>query len=171
MRLDIWSSGCHCPWWRHQMESFSALLVLCARNSPVTGEFPSQRPVTRSLNVFFDLRLNKRLSKQSWGWWFETPSLSLWRHRNALTRSSPPCTQGKPAPIGASVWTKHHPGFTWPENDGRACTTAATKLPHEASGYIVEDENIVVVTAGIRFKVKVIKLQLHHLEGKMENIN
>ena len=48
----------------------------------VTGEFPSQRPVTRSFDVFFDLRLNKRLSKQSWGWWFETPSRSWWRHCN-----------------------------------------------------------------------------------------
>ena len=36
------------------------------------GEFPTQRPVTRSFDVFFDLRLNKRLSKQPWGWWFET---------------------------------------------------------------------------------------------------
>ena len=44
--------------------------------------FPAQRPVTRSFDVFFDLRLNKRLSKQPWGWWFETPALSLWRHRN-----------------------------------------------------------------------------------------
>ena len=42
------------------------------------GEFPTQRPVTRSFDVFFDLRLNKRLSKQPWGWWFETPSWSLW---------------------------------------------------------------------------------------------
>ena len=64
------------------MKTFSALLALCAGNSPVTGEFPSQRPVTQSFDVFFDLRLNKRLSKQSWGWWFETPSCSLWRHRN-----------------------------------------------------------------------------------------
>ena len=47
--------------WRHQMETSSALLALCAGNSPVTGEFPSQRPVTRSCHVFFDLRLNKRL--------------------------------------------------------------------------------------------------------------
>ena len=54
-------------WWRHQMETFSALLALRAGNSPVTGEFPSQRPVTRSYDVFFDLRLNKRLSKQSRG--------------------------------------------------------------------------------------------------------
>ena len=52
-------------WWPHQMETFSALLALCAGNSPVAGEFPSQRPVTRSFGVFFDLRLNKRLSKQS----------------------------------------------------------------------------------------------------------
>ena len=46
------------------------------------GEFPAQRPATRSFDVFFDMRLNKRLSKQSWGWWFETPSCSLWRHCN-----------------------------------------------------------------------------------------
>ena len=52
---------------RHQTETFSLLLALCARNSPVTGEFPSQRPVMQTLDVFFDLRLNKCLSKQSWG--------------------------------------------------------------------------------------------------------
>ena len=46
------------------------------------GEFPTQRPVTRSFDVFFDLRLNKRLSKQLRGWWFETQSWSLWRHCN-----------------------------------------------------------------------------------------
>ena len=49
------------------------------------GEFPTQRPVTRSFDVLFDLRLNKRLSKQPWGWWFEPPSWSLWRHRNERT--------------------------------------------------------------------------------------
>ena len=41
-------------WWRHQMEPISALLALCAGNSPVTGEFPAQRPVTRSFDVFFN---------------------------------------------------------------------------------------------------------------------
>ena len=46
------------------------------------GEFPAQRPVTWSFDVFFDLRLNKRLSKQSWGWLFETISRPLWRHCN-----------------------------------------------------------------------------------------
>ena len=48
------------------------------------GEFPTQRPVTRSFDAFYDLCLNKRLSKQPWGWWFETPSWSLWRQCNAL---------------------------------------------------------------------------------------
>ena len=55
-----------------------------AGNSPVTGEFPAQRPVTRSFDVFFDLRLNKRSSKQSWGWWFGTPSRPLWHHPNGF---------------------------------------------------------------------------------------
>ena len=57
-------------WWRHQMEIFW----------PVNS--PHKWPVTRSFDVFFDLRLNKRLSKQSWGWWFETLSRPLWRHCN-----------------------------------------------------------------------------------------
>ena len=73
-----------CTWWRHQMETFSALLVMCAGNYPVPGEFPAQRPVTRSFDLFFDLRPNKLLSKQPWGWWFETPSRPLWRHRNVV---------------------------------------------------------------------------------------
>ena len=46
-------------------EAFSALLALCVGNSPVTGEFPAQRPVTPSFGVFFDLILNKRMSKHS----------------------------------------------------------------------------------------------------------
>ena len=46
------------------------------------GEFPARRPVTRSFNVFFDLCLNKRLTKQPWSWWFETPPWSLWRQCN-----------------------------------------------------------------------------------------
>ena len=69
-------------WQRHQMETFTALPVLCEGNSPVNGEFPSQRPVTRNFDVFFDLLPNNRLSKQSWGWWFETQSRSLWCQRN-----------------------------------------------------------------------------------------
>ena len=81
------------PWWRHQTETFSVLLAICAVNSPVTGEFPAQRPVTRSFDVFFDLRLNKQLSKQSWGWWFQTPSCSFWRQCNANASFSNTCYQ------------------------------------------------------------------------------
>ena len=75
-------------WWRHQMETFSALLAFCAENSPVPGEFFAQRPVTRSFDVFFDLHLNKQLSKQCRGWWFETTSDSLWRQCNEMAAIS-----------------------------------------------------------------------------------
>ena len=60
--------------------NISALLAICTGNSPVTGEFPTQRPVTRSFDA-----PDKRLSKQSWGWWFETPSCPLWHHCNDPT--------------------------------------------------------------------------------------
>ena len=69
-------------WWCYQIETFSALLSLCEGNPPVTGGFPSQRPVVRGFHNFLDLRLNKRLSRQSRRRWFETPPCSLWRHCN-----------------------------------------------------------------------------------------
>ena len=62
--------------------NISALLALGSVNSQVTGEFPTQRPVPWSFDVFFDLRLNEQLSNQLWGWWFETPLRSLWHHCN-----------------------------------------------------------------------------------------
>ena len=65
-------------WWRHQMETFCSLTAIRTGNSPVSGEFPTQRPVTWSFDAFFDLRLYK----QSWGWWFQTLSRPLWRHCN-----------------------------------------------------------------------------------------
>ena len=79
---DISFSPANCTLWRHRVETFSTLLAFCTGNSPVTGEFPAQRPVSRSFDVFFDLRLNKQLSKQSRRRWFETQSRSLWRHCN-----------------------------------------------------------------------------------------
>ena len=45
-------------------------------NSPHKGQWRG------ALMFFFYLRPNKRLSKQSWGWWFETPSCPLWSHCN-----------------------------------------------------------------------------------------
>ena len=85
------------------------------KNFRVTGpgEFPAQRPVTPSFDACFDLRLNKRLSKQPWGWWFETPSWSLWRQCNDGTN---PTINSKHAkyvrPITwfcyhFDIWTEH----------------------------------------------------------------
>ena len=84
------------------METFSALLAICAGNSPVSGEFPAQRPVTRSSDVCFDLRLNEWLSKHSWGWRLETLSRRLWRHSNALDRLS--CNVNTCVPWTLMVW-------------------------------------------------------------------
>ena len=67
--------------WKH----FPRYWPICEGNPPVSGGFPSQRPVTRSFDVFFDLCLNKTLSRQSRRRWFETPSHSLWRHYNGVT--------------------------------------------------------------------------------------
>ena len=61
----------------------------CAGNSPVTGEFPSQMPVTRSFDVFFYMCLNKQLSKQLRKRWFGTPSRPLWRHCNGYVENFP----------------------------------------------------------------------------------
>ena len=95
----------------HQMDTFSVLLVLCAGNSPVNGEFPSQSPVTRSFDVFFDLGLNKRLSKQSRRRWFEAPLRSLWSHCNVLSvshtlskvRCMPGCLEWKIIPTWGNM--------------------------------------------------------------------
>ena len=80
------------------METFSALLAICVGNSPVPGELP------RSFDVFFGLRLNKRFSKQSWGWWFETLPCPLWRHGNGLDEYT------ESVPISLSL---HQPHKKW----------------------------------------------------------
>ena len=65
---DIIIHSCsHVTWWRHQMETFSALLAICAGNSPVTVEFPAQRPVTRSFDVFFNLRIYRWVNNREAG--------------------------------------------------------------------------------------------------------
>ena len=82
-------------YWQPKINQLAAVFMMTSSNGNIfrvtgplcgeftgPGEFPSQRPVTRSFDVFFDLRPNKRLSKQPWGWWFETPSWSLWRQCN-----------------------------------------------------------------------------------------
>ena len=66
-------------WLRHQMDAFSSLLAICAGNSPVTGEFPAQRPVTRSFDFFYLIctRINGWVNHRESG-----DLTSLWRHRN-----------------------------------------------------------------------------------------
>ena len=66
-------------WWRHQMETFSVLLAFVRE---IHRWIPLTKASDAELWFFFDLRLDKRLSKQSWGWWFETPPCPLWRHCN-----------------------------------------------------------------------------------------
>ena len=83
------------------METFSALLTFCVGNSLVPGEFPLQKPVMRSFDVFFDVRLNKWLRKQSWGWWFEMLSRPLWCHCN---KKAPTWTKAGPS---GSIWRCH----------------------------------------------------------------
>ena len=82
-KLPLQKTGTYfLTWWRHQNGSiFRVTGPLCGELTG-SGEYPAQRPVTQSFDVFFDLRPNKRLSKQPWGWWFQTPSWSLWRHCN-----------------------------------------------------------------------------------------
>ena len=78
-QINQWCAVCMITSWNGNI---FALLAICEGNSPVSGEAPSQRPVTRSFHVFFDLHLNRRLSKQWWVCCFETPSRPLWRHFN-----------------------------------------------------------------------------------------
>ena len=88
-------------------ENISALdlMALCAGNSLVTGDFPAQRPVTRGVDVFFNLRLNKRFSKHPWGWCSETPWNSLWHHCNVCE-----ITQKQRMIIKhpITIWVKQH---------------------------------------------------------------
>ena len=79
------------------MDTFSALLA--------TGELPAQAPVTRICDVSADLRLNKRLSKQSWGWWFETRLGSLLRHSNVRLGI------GSQYTVTGSEWSSSSPYF------------------------------------------------------------
>ena len=75
----------------------------------------TQRPVTRSFDVFFDLRLNKRLSKQPWGWWFETPPWSLWRQCNVYVLGCSVCVfynrPFKQLDISKCNYIKVHSGY------------------------------------------------------------
>ena len=87
----------------------SALLAICAGNSPVPVNSPHKGQWRGAFDVLFDLRLNKRLSKQSWGWWFETQSCPLWRQCNdsstwLLTMKNTHQTTTKETWISITLW-------------------------------------------------------------------
>ena len=103
---DRWSYPCNgnLITWKDRL--YTANIMMTSSNGnifrvtgPLCGEFtgpgevPTQKPVTPSFDVFFDLRLNKRLSKQPWGWWFETLSWSLWRQCNGFSKTRPSLVQ------------------------------------------------------------------------------
>ena len=125
------------PLWRHPRETFSALLALGAGNSPVTDEFPSQRPVTRDFDVSFDLRLKKQLNKQSRRWWFETPARSLWRHYNGVFWLCAGSIAGlnkhqHQSPEGNASWniSPHHSNVIWASR----CLHKSTVCPRGCPG-------------------------------------
>ena len=113
VRMEFFLCGVYCEyklWFMLRMMTssngniFRVTGHLCGEFT-VPGEFPARRPVTRSFDVFFDLRPNKRLNNQWWGWWFETPSSPLWRHCNGLSRCSAVCN-------GRLGWTVLHDLYT-----------------------------------------------------------
>ena len=111
------------------MKTFAALLAVCVGNSPDTGDSPSQRPMTQSFDVFFDLRLNIRLSKQSWSLCFDTRSRSLWRHCNGAALSNmgyPSETHLKPRFREVSLAHK----FPWEKNWPPWLLTVSSQWAH-----------------------------------------
>ena len=88
--MRLLTGACH-TWWRHQMETFSALLAICAGNSPVTGEFHAQMPVTRSFDAFFDMCLNKCLSPL----WCHCNAEHLWYDEQTLVPVMAWCHQAR----------------------------------------------------------------------------
>ena len=106
------------------------------------GEIPTQRPVTRGFDVFFDLRLNKRLSKQPWGWWFETPSWSLWHHRNDVngTTAWPYNHRVHDAVIDIELKVKHI-STVWPT----VCDTELLPRKHDRNSKHIYDGYFVML--------------------------
>ena len=109
----------HCcqRWFLSMKTSSNGNIFRITGHLGVTSEFPAQRPVLWSFDVFFDLHLNKRLCKHLWGWWFETPSCPLWCHCNVWCFAAP---------------TSWHVRFTirkleyhvvWLHSDGPMCET------------------------------------------------
>ena len=127
-----------------------------------TGEFPAQRPVSRSSDVFFDLCLNKRLSKQSLGWWtFSPPSTSKKRSRHSRRMRNPQCYVSGKRPI---AW--NNPGLLL---IGHLGTNLIEIRFQNAKDFNQENEyeNVVCIMTVILFWPQWIKLWM---QGKIYNI-
>ena len=109
------------------METFSALLALCAGNSLASGEFPAQRPVMRSFDVFCDFCLNKGPRKQSWGWRFETLLRPLWRHCNVAVQN---------------LWVRSTCRRHWCQHLGYVKQEAETQSPSKTSTTITKSVSL-----------------------------
>ena len=166
------------------MEIFSALLAICAGNSPVTGEFPTQRPVTRSFDVFIDLRLNKRLGKQ-WGWWFETPSRPLWRHCNGCPNDRDAGLKNRRVPNHSKILKPksydancvitggtggcqnnnllgHQERQVWHHN-----TSSVSVMQHSASKISINLRYIEFKTERLHLQIKITKLRFSKTHGRV----
>ena len=84
-RINGWVNNREAGDLRRYRAHYDVIVMVCEGYPPVSGGFPKQRPLAQCFDVFFDLRLNKRLSKQSRRRWSEKPSSSLWRHCNDRT--------------------------------------------------------------------------------------
>ena len=127
------------------MESISALLAFCAGKSPATCKFPAQRPATQSFDVFLDLRLNKRLSTQSWGWWFETPRRPLWRHCNVFNVDA---LDNSVTRRTAAMSTVNSINSLWPGQNGRNFADDTFKR-------FSQNENVwISITISLKFVLK-----------------
>ena len=111
--------------WRHFPRNWPFVWGIRPVNSP------HKWPVTRSFDVFFDLRLNKRFSKPSWGWWFETLSRPLWRHRNGYMGHSFIWNNGMRLLIHAIIST-----MVW-INPFEVRTSKSTYIPHKTINVII----------------------------------
>ena len=133
---------------------------------PFVRGIPSQRPVTRSFDVFFDMHLNKRLSKQSWGWWFETLSSPLWCHSNeAITLRISRFTSGTGGCRYGNLWCQQWQQ-NWHHDDPPVSVWALTQEPEKRHSVCEIRKTILSVHCHMEygFKVKWVRDPCFHLK-------
>ena len=125
------------------------------------GEFTAQRPVTRGFDVFFYLRLNKRLSKQPQGWWFETPSWSLWRQCNALQDFN---LRGAVASKNSSIFW-----LDWKENTSHEPVLSRCLYTKPSENFYIPIRPVVIIVVKKRYLNRVTITRPRHLGNNHQN--